>query len=89
MLDWTETLHFSVVVKINFFICTSVGLNACICMACVQYLSMPEEGNESPGTGATDGYQLPCGCWELNMDPLQKEQVLLTTEPSLCFASCI
>jgi hypothetical protein len=24
-----------------------------------------------------------CGCWELNLGPLQEQQVLLTTEPSL------
>jgi hypothetical protein len=25
----------------------------------------------------------PCGCWELNADPLQKQKVILTKEPSL------
>ena len=25
----------------------------------------------------------PCGCWELNLGPLEEQQVLLTTEPSL------
>ena len=24
-----------------------------------------------------------CGCWELNLEPLDKQAVLLTTEPSL------
>ena len=24
----------------------------------------------------------PCGCWELNLDPLQEQQVLLIAEPS-------
>ena len=27
--------------------------------------------------------ELPCGCWELNLDPLEEQPVLLTTEPSL------
>lgn len=34
------------------------------------------------GTGLTDSCELECGCWELNSGPLQKQQVLLATEPS-------
>jgi hypothetical protein len=33
----------------------------------------------SPGTGVLGSY----GCWELNSNPLEEEQVLLTAEPSL------
>ena len=40
-------------------------------------------GIRSPGTGVTDSRELPCGCWELNLDPLEEQPVLLTTEPSL------
>ena len=31
----------------------------------------------------TDGCEPPCGCWELNLHPLEDQSVLLTTEPSL------
>ena len=31
----------------------------------------------------TDGYEPPCGCWELNSGPLEEQSVLLTTESSL------
>ena len=31
----------------------------------------------------TDGCEPPCGCWELNSEPLEEQSVLLTTEPSL------
>jgi hypothetical protein len=31
----------------------------------------------------TDGCEPPCGCWELNLGPLEEVLVLLTTEPSL------
>ena len=31
----------------------------------------------------TDGYEPPCGCWDLNSGPLEEQLVLLTTEPSL------
>jgi hypothetical protein len=47
-------------------------LPACVC-----------EGVKCPGTGATDSCELPCGYWELNLDPLEEHPVLLTTKPSL------
>ena len=31
----------------------------------------------------TDGCEPPCGCWELNSGPLEKQLVLLTAKPSL------
>jgi hypothetical protein len=31
----------------------------------------------------TDSCELPCGCWELNPDPLEEQPVFLSTEPSL------
>jgi hypothetical protein len=37
----------------------------------------------SPGTGVTDSYELPCGCWEFNLDFSKGQPVLVTTEPSL------
>jgi hypothetical protein len=43
------------------------------------YICMPGEGVEP----ITDGCESPCGSWELNPGPLEKQPVLLTTEPSL------
>lgn len=46
----------------------------------------PEGQHQTPGTGATDHCELPCGCWELNrgLFPWSTEKaVLLTREPSL------
>ena len=31
----------------------------------------------------TGGYEPPCGCWELNSQPLEEPSELLTAEPSL------
>ena len=31
----------------------------------------------------TDGYEPPCGYWELNSGPLEEQTVFLTAEPSL------
>lgn len=42
-----------------------------------------EEGVGSLGTGVRNGYEPPYGHWELNLDPLWDEQMLLTAEPNL------
>jgi hypothetical protein len=57
----------------DLFILMCVGiLPACLC-----------KGSRSSGTGVTDCCELPCGCWELNLDPLEEQPLPLTTEPSL------
>ena len=33
-------------------------------------------------TRVRDSCELPCGCWELNLEPLEEQPVLLVTEPS-------
>jgi hypothetical protein len=47
------------------------------------YLWKAEEDIE---TGVNGSYELPCGCWELNPGPLEKQLVLLTSETSLCLS---
>jgi hypothetical protein len=42
-----------------------------------------EVGIGSSGTGIIDGYELLCGCWELNLGPLEEQQMLLTAETSI------
>lgn len=42
-----------------------------------------EEGIRSPETGVTDNGEQPCGCWELNVDLLQEQQLFLTAAPSV------
>lgn len=44
-------------------------MNAC-------WLSRPEKG-------VVDGYELPCGCWEPHLGPLEMQQVLLMLPSSL------
>lgn len=41
------------------------------------------EGVRFTGTEVTDGSELICGCSEPNPDPLQEQQVLRITKPSL------
>jgi hypothetical protein len=31
----------------------------------------------------TDGWEPPCGCWELNSGPLEEQSLFLTAESSL------
>ena len=48
----------------------------------LQCLWRPGKGVGSPGTGVTDSCWLPYECWELNPGPLEKQQLLLLTNPS-------
>lgn len=41
-----------------------------------------EEGIWFFGNGVTDGYEPPYECWELNLDPLEKQQMFWTSELS-------
>ena len=52
----------------------------CISLYHIQCLKKPEKNIRSPGTGAIDSCELPCGCWESNLGSLEVPQ---TTEPSL------
>lgn len=47
--------------------CTCLYLCGCMC---VQYLKRSEEGVRSLGTGITDDFELPYGCWEVNIRPI-------------------
>lgn len=40
------------------------------------------EGVGYPGTGVTDGCELPCGGWEMSLGPLEVQPVLVTAKPS-------
>lgn len=42
---------------------------------------MSEDDSGSSGTGVTDGSNILCGCWRLNLGPLPEQTLLLTTEP--------
>jgi hypothetical protein len=57
-----------------------------------------EEGVGSPDTGATDGCEPTHGCWESNLDPMEEQSILITTESHLvpfvfyslwCVVSCM
>jgi hypothetical protein len=49
---------------------------------CLMFMKLGRDV-ESPGTEDTEDSQLSFGCWKLNLGPLEKHPVLLTTELSL------
>jgi hypothetical protein len=50
----------------------SASMYLCISHIC-QVLTEAEEGIRCPGTGATEGYELPSGGWALNLGLLPRE----------------
>jgi hypothetical protein len=51
------------------------------------YVSTLQLSSDTPGERESDvithGCKPPCGCWDLNSEPLEEQSVLLTAEPSL------
>lgn len=48
--------------------------------------AVPTEGGQGVRysvTGVTGCSEPSCGCWDLNLGPLQEQSVILTSEPSL------
>lgn len=84
--SWKQSLNtqpFSSLKK--FHLMCMVVLPACMSVHCINALCpwRPEEDIGSLWTGVSDGCETLCGFWKLNQDPLQEQQILLTTEPSL------
>ena len=52
-------------------------LHVCKCPMCMWSLRRSEPSVRSLRTGDIDGYELPCGCWELNHGSLQEQKGLL------------
>lgn len=65
------------------FFCVDVLL-ACMCVGMYVCMSVPKEvrrGCYRPlETRVSGGYELPCGCQKLNLNPLPEQQVLVITE---------
>lgn len=40
--------------------------------------AVPTEAKRSPKTGVKEGCKPLCGCWALNLDPLEEQSILLT-----------
>jgi hypothetical protein len=79
---WFPYLKCAFKVSLRFILRAWVfGLHGCMCTMHMQCSQRSEGGVGCFGTGCRDDCEPPCGCWELNWGPLQKQQVLLITEP--------
>lgn len=68
----------------KIFLCAQMlGLHACLCTLCVQFLWQPEEDVVFSGIGSSNACEFPCECWEWNLSPPKEKPVLFTAEPSL------
>jgi hypothetical protein len=47
------------------------------------YPQRPKEGVTSPRTGVKKGCELPCGCWEVNLGPLEEKPPSFSDESTL------
>jgi hypothetical protein len=47
------------------------------------YMSTLQTHQKRASDPITDGFEPPCGFWELNSELLEEQLVLVTTEPSL------
>jgi hypothetical protein len=59
------------------------GLGVCMCTMCMQQPADNRRGMGSMETVVTGSCEPPCQCREPNLGPLQEQQALLTTDPSL------
>ena len=62
-------------------VCVFLRFIYLLCIQCCGYIytCIPKEGTRS----YYDGFEPPCGCWELYSGPMEEHPVLLTNEPSL------
>jgi hypothetical protein len=70
--------------SLNLFYVSGYFVHIYVCVhKNTMHLERQKEG--CPGTGVTDSCEPLCGCYKLNPDLPQEQQVLLTTEQSLQF----
>lgn len=79
-MNTAETICWSLFAGL-YFMCMSV-LSGSTHHICAWYPQRSEEGIESPGT-VPGSFEWPCGCWDLNLGPLEGQPLNSATEPSL------
>lgn len=72
--EWLSFVSFFFIFKIYLFLFSVCKCFACVCIYApyAWCLNRLEESAKSPGTGVTDSYDAPCGCWGVNSNPLQE-----------------
>jgi hypothetical protein len=74
MTYWLFVIHLLYVYEC--FICIPVSVPS-------MFMVPKEAGRKHQILLGSDGCKPPCECWELNPDPLEEQQLLINTEPSL------
>lgn len=66
--------------KILFILCANVFtcVNLCVLCACMSPRRPEEEGIGFLGAGVRGSCKWLCGCWELNLGPMQKQEIPLS-----------
>lgn len=59
------------------------SLNVCMCAMCMPDDACRIQKRAFDSLNSKDGHEPPCGCWKLSPGPLQEQQVILSTEPSI------
>jgi hypothetical protein len=73
----------------SFYFIYMAVLPVCVSAPCTCLVSMEASRVVgSTGTGVTDGCELPCGCWELNLGPLQEQPGYLAANPPPQYQVC-
>jgi hypothetical protein len=72
-----------------FFLCFCHFIFFILCIFVFSLHVCLGKGVRFPGTGVEDSSELPDGCWEFNLGPLEKQLVLLTIEPYLQPPVCL
>lgn len=69
-----------------FILCLDICSYVCLCTLCVHGVCRVEKKcGITPGTGIRDSCKPPCWFWDLNLDPLGKQPMILSAEPSFQF----
>lgn len=77
MLLPTESSHWPSI------LCVQVFCLQYVCVLCGSLVSVDIKRVSSPGAGVKVGCEPQFGCWELNLDNLKRQRVLLTAGPSI------
>lgn len=64
-------IYFFLILGIDVFLCMDVYVS-CVCSA---HRAQKKEGIGSSGIGITEGQELSCRCWELNLGLLKEQPV--------------
>lgn len=79
-LLWTSNISSFLRFTYLFILCVNICLHVCMY---TKYMRLSHTRREFLIRSITDCCKLSCGCWTLNLGPLQEHKIPLCAEPSL------